>query len=161
RHLRRCSPASRADTETVESLARRIGLCRAPAVRISAATHPPLVWCLGWRPVLVLPRSLMQQLDGHEQTIVLAHELAHIRRGDHLVRVLEAAVITLFWWHPVVWWARRELQRYEEQCCDADVLQICPDSPETSVNVLVKTVEFLQTRRPVAVAFTSAMAQRH
>jgi beta-lactamase regulating signal transducer with metallopeptidase domain len=161
RHLRRCSPAGTAENEAVESLARRIGLHRTPQVRISAAMHPPLVWCLGLQPVLVLPRSLMQQLSGDEQTTVLAHELAHIKRGDHLVRLFEAAVITLFWWHPVVWWARRELQRCEEQCCDADVLRICPDCCETYVGVLVKTVEFLQTRRPVAVAFTSAMAQRH
>ena len=54
-----------------------------------------------------------------EQDAVLAHELAHLKRRDHWVRRLEAIVLGLYWWYPGAWWARRQLERAEEECCDA------------------------------------------
>ena len=49
----------------------------------------------------------------------------------------------LFWWHPIVWWARRELREAEEQCCDAWVLWALPQSAKTYALALVETVDYL------------------
>ena len=75
---------------------------------------PPLVWSFGLSPRVILPSELFARLGREAQGTILAHELIHIRRGDHLVRLLELAATTVFWWHPVVWWASRQLRELEE-----------------------------------------------
>src|SRR5437667_428240 len=79
----------------------------------------PVLWTIGRTPRLLFPAGLLERLDREQREALLAHELAHWRRRDHWVRLVELAVLVLYWWHPVVWWARRELHEAEEQCCDA------------------------------------------
>ena len=62
---------------------------------------------------------------------------------DHLVRLLELAVSTLFWWHPVAWWAIRELQQLEELCCDAMVVGMNRSSGRDYAATLLDTLDFL------------------
>ena len=69
-------------------------------------------------------------------TLLLLHELAHLKRRDHWVRWLELVVAGLYWWHPVVWWARRALREAEEQCCDAWVVWAMPDRSRTYASCL-------------------------
>ena len=70
-------------------------------------------------------------MGADERTSLLLHELAHLKRRDHWVRWLELIVAGLYWWHPVVWWARRALREAEEQCCDAWVVWAMPDHART------------------------------
>jgi beta-lactamase regulating signal transducer with metallopeptidase domain len=56
---------------------------------------------------------------------------------------LELAVLAIYWWCPLAWWARRELQRAEEECCDPWVLAILPESARAYALALVEAVDFL------------------
>jgi beta-lactamase regulating signal transducer with metallopeptidase domain len=116
RLARHASPSLR---EEAESLARRMGLRRCPEVWLVPGAVSPMVWGLGRRPCLLFPAGLLGRLDDAGRAALLAHELAHVRRRDHLVRLLELAATGLYWWYPALWWARRELHEAEEQCCDA------------------------------------------
>jgi multidrug efflux system membrane fusion protein len=78
---------------------------------------------------------------------VLAHELAHLKRRDHWVRRLEAVACGLYWWDPIAWWARREIERAEEQCCDAWVLWALPTAAGAYAEALVATAVYLSGRR--------------
>ena len=118
---------------------------------------PPLVWSIGPRPRLILPSQLFARLSIEAQDTILAHELCHVRRGDHLVRLLELAATTVFWWHPVVWWASRQLHELEEQCCDGRVLELLPDRPRTYAAALVDTLEFLSARALAPVPLRTAI----
>ena len=73
--------------------------------------------------------------------MVLAHELAHLRRRDHWVRLVELVVSVLHWWNPLVWWVRRRLHAVEEQCCDAWVAWVCPDRSHDYAESLLKAAE--------------------
>ena len=73
------------------------------------------------------PARPLGPLDQRQRSMLLVHELAHVRRGDHAVRLFELAVTVLFWWLPTVWWARRALHDAEEQCCDAWVTWAFPE----------------------------------
>jgi beta-lactamase regulating signal transducer with metallopeptidase domain len=115
--LARLAPGSL--QEEAEDLARRLGLRRCPDVWLVPGAVSPMVWALGRRPCLLFPSGLLNRLDGQGRAALLAHELAHVRRRDHWVRLLELAATGLYWWLPVLWWARRELHEAEEQCCDA------------------------------------------
>ncbi|HMC65547.1 MAG TPA: M56 family metallopeptidase, partial [Gemmataceae bacterium] len=92
---------------------------------------------------------------------LLTHELAHLRRSDHWVRGLEFLATGLYWWHPVVWWARREIREAEEQCCDAWVVWALPAAAKAYALALVETVDFLAEARPVLPPVASGIGHIH
>jgi beta-lactamase regulating signal transducer with metallopeptidase domain len=100
--------------------ARALGLRRAPVLRMSPAIASPQVTGLV-RPVLLLPAG--QRLSAEEWSMAIAHELAHIRRGDLWLGWLPAMAQRLFFFHPLVRWAMREYAVHREAACDAQVLQ--------------------------------------
>jgi beta-lactamase regulating signal transducer with metallopeptidase domain len=153
--LRRTTEASSALGDEVARLAKRMGIRRTPQLRIISARVPPLVWSAWGRPLILIPSELFTDLDASQQRTILAHELAHIRRRDQLVRWLELCVLVLFWWCPVAWWARRRLHEAEEACCDAWVVWTLPDSRQFYGQAISATIEFLSNvefRAPVLAA---------
>ena len=143
RLLRFAEPAPDWLREEVATLAGRLGLRRAPTVWLVPGRLPPMLWALGGAPRLLLPAGLLESLTPQQRATLLLHELAHLRRRDHWVRVLEILVTGLFWWHPVVWWARRELREAEEQCCDAWVVWALPGAGRTYATALLECLDFL------------------
>ncbi|MHB1036986.1 MAG: M56 family metallopeptidase [Pirellulales bacterium] len=129
-----------------EKIAKRLGLVRIPEIRMLPVCVSPLVWSLGVRPRVFLPAALFERLDSPAQEAILGHELAHVQRKDHWVRQLEVAMTTLFWWHPVVWWAARRLQELEDQCCDAMVVDLAPHGAKSYAAALLDTMDFLAER---------------
>jgi beta-lactamase regulating signal transducer with metallopeptidase domain len=142
-------------------LAGRLGLTRSPAVWLVPAPVSPMLWAFLGKPRLLVPHRLWNGLAEAERESLLAHELIHFQRGDHCVRVLEIVVMALYWWHPVVWWARRELREAEEQCCDRGVLTLLPVSAPAYAKTLVETVDFLSQARPALPVVASGMGQAH
>ncbi len=141
-----------------ERIGRRLGLRRAPEILMVPVRLSPLVWSVGGRPRVILPVELFERLDPDAREALLAHELAHVRRKDHLVRLLELIATTLFWWHPVVWWASGELRELEEQCCDSAVLETVPHGARSYATALVDTLDFL-SERPAAVPLEATAAK--
>ena len=90
---------------------------------------------------------------------LLAHELAHVRRGDVWTRWFEIMVTGLYWWFPVLWWARRELQHAEEVCCDAWVLWAYPEDSKEYARALLDTIDFLAESRPAMPQIASGLGQ--
>src|SRR5207249_4082176 len=103
----------------------------------------PMLWGMIGGPRLFLPADLLPQLSNEGRQTLLAHELAHVVRKDHWVRWLELLATGLYWWHPVVWWSRRELRAAEEYCCDAWVVATMPEAAGAYARALLQTVEFL------------------
>jgi beta-lactamase regulating signal transducer with metallopeptidase domain len=133
-----------------EGIAKRLGLRRMPEIRMLPVCMSPLVWSLGGRPKIFLPAALFARLDGNAQESILAHELAHVQRKDHWIRLLEMGMTTLFWWHPVAWWAARQLQELEDQCCDQMVMDLASHDAKTYATALLDTLDFLSERPMVA-----------
>ena len=143
RLVRRAGLASDELTHTVQKIATRLGCRRVPEVRVTSGRVPPLLWVVGWKPVILLPTGLLTQLDDEQQSALLTHELAHYARRDHWTRWFELAVRCLYWWHPVAWWAGHRLREAEEQCCDAWVVSLTPDAARPYANALLTTLDFL------------------
>ncbi len=143
RLLRHATPAPAALVSEVADLSRRLGVGRPPDVLLVPGPVSPMVWGLFGSPRLLVPAELLGRLDGEQLTTLLAHELAHLRRRDHWVRLLELLATGLYWWHPVVWLARRSLREAEEECCDAWVVWLLPDSAKSYAGALLETVIFL------------------
>jgi beta-lactamase regulating signal transducer with metallopeptidase domain len=81
---------------------------------------------LGWlRPVILLPASALTGLTPSQLELILAHELAHVRRADYLVNLLQTAVETLLFYHPAVWWVSHRMRVEREHCCDDLAVGAC------------------------------------
>ena len=148
---RRVDPVvQRLATEAAEQM----GLRSSPEIYSVPAEITPLVWWIGGRAKVVIPEEIEQQLQPHEIKWILAHELAHIKRCDHLVRWLEWLACVVFWWNPIAWWARRCLRANEELCCDAMVLNALHPDPQRYGLLLLHIVELLTSSgiRPPAEA---------
>ena len=130
------SPAPQRVQSQVRNIAMEIGLARVPTTVMLDRRMSPMVWC-GLRPVLVLPVGLWGELDREGQRAVLMHELAHLRRRDHLVVWLTQLVSLVYWWHPVVWWARRRIDEEADFACDAWVTSLRPSGRRVYAETLV------------------------
>lgn len=105
-------------------LAGALQLRRAVQLLESAAVEVPTV--IGWlRPVVLVPATALSGLSPQQLEMVLAHELAHIRRHDFLVNLLQAVVETLMFYHPAVWWMSRRVRIERENCCDDLAVAVC------------------------------------
>ncbi len=158
RLLRRSLPPSLAVLSIAKGTAKRLGLRRVPEIRMLPVCVSPMVWSLGGKPLVLLPTALFGRLNTTGQEAILAHELAHIQRRDHRVRLLEATITTLFWWHPVTWWAARRLQELEDQCCDAMVVEMAPNSAKNYATALLDTLDFL-CERAIAAPLSATAAK--
>lgn len=104
-------------TQRLRRIAERVGVTRPVRILKSAAVTVPTV--VGWlRPVILIPVASLAGLSRSQLEAVLAHELAHIRRHDYLVNLLQHAVETLFFFHPAVWWVSKKVREEREHCCD-------------------------------------------
>jgi bla regulator protein blaR1 len=148
RLLRDAYPVGVDTQDWVNELAANLGLSRSPTGWWVSGKLSPLVWPLGWRPRLIIPIDLWKGLDDHQRATMVIHELAHLRRGDHYLRFFELIVTALYWWHPVLWWARHSLRDVEEQCCDAWVVWAYPEAAKAYAETLLETLDFLNYSEP-------------
>ncbi|MDP6444448.1 MAG: M56 family metallopeptidase [Pirellulaceae bacterium] len=101
---------------------RRCRYDRQVEVRTSLDAPAPLV-CGLWRPIMLAPASLVEQLDESSLEDVLVHELAHLRRGDLWWGGLERAALIAAWWSPPVRLALHGLSESRERVCDIYVIR--------------------------------------
>jgi len=130
----------------------RFGLGRAPQVAVSDGIGPLL---LGpWRPLIVIPSSCVAEGTEAQLDAIVAHELAHLRRRDLQWTWLPALAEVLFFFHPLVWLARRELAVAQEIACDALVVDTGTATAASYADTLIWVMKNRRTEaRPrVAVA---------
>lgn len=162
RFRRLLQTATAADSELagrVDRLALGLGIRRSPRILLTDRRMSPVVWAFG-EPRLVLPRSLVERLSDYEMDTLLVHELAHLERRDHWIRVIELAAVSAYWWLPVAWWARRRLQIAEERCCDLRVTEALPDHRGAYARCLMATLRFLAVHESGWRAPTPILASR-
>ena len=125
----------------VRHLATSLRLRREIALLKSGGVSVPLTWG-AWRSVVVLPAEADEWSDGC-RSIVLLHELAHVKRRDCLTQLLAQVACALYWFNPLVWLAARRLREERELACDDHVLGVGTKASEYA-NYLVEIVSALR-----------------
>lgn len=121
---RRCTPLEDPEMDAeCARLAVRIGLDRTPELCLTAEAASPFLIGFG-RPAIVLPQSFRDEYSPEQQRAVLAHELAHLKRGDLAWAWLARAARCLFFFHPLVWLTEMEWQQSQEMACDQEALKL-------------------------------------
>lgn len=150
--LRDARPAPASIQKQADLLARDMGLKRCPSVLLVPGRVWPSLWMPGLsvrQSKLIIPAGLLPLLDVDQRAAVLAHELAHLRRGDPWVRWLELMCCGLYWWYPLLGCFRRQLHESEEQCCDMWVVAAL-SGRKSYATALVETVFFLDGSAPIS-----------
>ena len=156
--------ASRPAPQTIQreanDVGQALGLARMPAIHITRAHMSPMVWWMGGRVRLLVPSAVLEGLDREGIRAVLAHELAHVRRRDHVVRWMEWLACAFFWWNPVGWWARRQLRAAEESCCDELALRATGSNPRRYARALVRVLDLMSSTPDVRAPALASPAGR-
>ncbi len=109
--------------ECLDRLRLRLRLSRSVALLESCLAEVPVV--IGYlRPVILMPVGLLAGLPVTQVEAILLHELAHIRRYDYLVNLLQVIVEGVLFYHPVVWWISGVVRTERENCCDDLVVSV-------------------------------------
>lgn len=110
-------PAAEAWQARLRDLSRRMRVNRPVRLLESQIVRVPAV--VGWlRPAILLPSGALMGLTPQQLEAVIAHELAHVRRHDYLVNLLQTAAETLLFYHPAAWWVSRQVRVEREHVCD-------------------------------------------
>ena len=126
---RRCAIVADHVLAVCYELQDQLGINRAVQYCESAYLQAPAV--IGWfRPIVLLPISTLTGLTDEQLRMVIAHELAHIRRLDAFVNVFQVCTETLLFYHPAVWWLNKRIRAERELCCDEIAVSVCGDAVE-------------------------------
>lgn len=113
----------------VDDLRNRLGVNRAVCLLESSIAEVPTV--IGWlQPVVLVPAGVFTGLSPEQLRAVLAHELAHVRRHDYLVNLVQAVFESVLFYHPAVWWVSNRLRVEREYCCDDIAVRVEGDALE-------------------------------
>lgn len=124
-------------------------------VRVSAAvTVPVLVGVV--RPVILWPAATFTGFAAEHIEAILVHELAHVRRHDAVVNLLQAVIETIFFHHPAVWWISAQVRGEREHCADELAVAVLSESSVVSrlryATALVMLEERQRDRPALAIA---------
>lgn len=132
-------------------LARSMGITRRVDLFICQRIAGPVAVGI-LRSAIILPAAALSHLSPEQLEVVIAHELAHIRRADYLWNMLQTMVETLFFFHPAVWWLGNRTRQLRELCCDDEAVAACGD-PMVYATALLQLEEQRALRLRLAMAF--------
>ncbi|WP_269630954.1 M56 family metallopeptidase [Pelomonas sp. BJYL3] len=156
RGLRRAAAPAPAEWQLrLELLARRLGLRRPVRLLLSEAVSGPVALGL-LRPLVILPCSLLSQMPPALVEALLAHELAHVRRWDYGINLLQSLAEALLFFHPVVWWLSERMRAEREQVADALAAQALAQPRD-----LARALQQLSEWQPPVLPLVQAARGRH
>ncbi len=144
--IEQSAPASASLQHEAAEIARELGLRRCPAVRLYADETGPLVMGL-LRPCVFLPASFDTTFNARERRLALAHEFAHIARGDLTASFAALVLQAVQWPNPLAHIAGKAFRSDQEAACDAYVLARCggPKSAGAYASAIMKSVRGSET----------------
>jgi bla regulator protein blaR1 len=107
--------------DRLQALSRHLGISQAVILAQSARVHAPMV--IGYlKPVILVPAGMLSGLTTEQVEAIFIHELAHIRRHDYIINIIQSFIEALFFFNPFVWALSNIIRREREYCCDDTVL---------------------------------------
>ena len=133
------------------TLATRLRLRRPVTVMASGLAKVPLV--IGHlKPLILLPTALVNNLPPEQIEAILAHELAHVRRHDYWVNMLQSLIEVIFFYHPAMWWLSSVVREEREKCCDDLAVSLCGNTL-VYAKALSEAESLQHPAAPLVVAF--------
>lgn len=117
--------------ETLQSLAQQWSMKVVPALaRAEQIVVPKVIGII--RPTILLPTSAISGLSTEELELILAHELAHVRRYDMWIYLLQRFAEAVLFFNPPLWYLSRRISTLREYCCDEMTCRVQPATDSAS-----------------------------
>ncbi len=143
----------------VKRLSARLKISRPVFLLTSCLADAPMV--LGhFRPLILLPLGMLAGFSAPQIEAILLHELAHIRRRDYLVNILQRLMEALLFYHPAAWWISRVIRAEREKCCDDVVISISGHAHEYAVALAALAENRWSSREPAVAATGGSLVKR-
>jgi hypothetical protein len=123
-----------------EALRNAMGISRAVSVRLAKDVASPFTAYV-LRPMICLPLEFLTELPRAQLEVLMAHELAHIRRLDWSWNAIQCVIESVLFHHPAMWWLSRRVREEREHACDDLAVKVCGDAV-----VLAEALSSLQRR---------------
>jgi beta-lactamase regulating signal transducer with metallopeptidase domain len=137
----------------LQHLAQKIGIGKFIALAESKRITTPMV--IGFfKPLILVPTGMLAGLTPAQVETIFLHELAHIRRHDYIINLVQVVVETFFFFNPFVWIISNIIRREREYCCDDEVISVHGNSI-TYANALAQLEELKLTRSTFALALAA------
>ncbi|MBD2703629.1 M48 family metalloprotease [Spirosoma sp. BT702] len=156
------APTSVACKQLVSQL--RSSLAIRSVVRVLESAHIAVPMVVGMlKPVVLMPIGLATQLTPREVEAVLAHELAHIKRHDYAVNLLQSVVEVLYFFHPALWWLSARVREEREHCCDDLAVAVCGGDGHVLAQALahVEELRLMQLEQTPILGMALASNRQH
>ena len=105
----------------VDELKVQLGIDKKIDFLLSHIAEQPMTFGF-FKPVILMPFSLVAQLSPEQVETVLLHELSHIKRNDYLVNLFQSLLEIIFFFHPAIWWMSNQIRKIREEVCDDKVI---------------------------------------
>ena len=133
-------------------LAERMRIGQEVELRESVQVAVPMV--IGFlKPVVLVPLGMLANLPASQVEAILLHELAHIRRRDYLINLVQIFCENVFFFNPAVWWISRLIREEREHCCDDLAISVIQNKT-SFIHALVSFQEYNQSRPAFEMAFS-------
>jgi beta-lactamase regulating signal transducer with metallopeptidase domain/HEAT repeat protein len=163
RLIHQSAPPSATEPVPLEELlgicAREMGVRRRIGIRLSDAVPGPAL-CGLFRPVILMPERVAENLSDSQLRAVLLHELAHFQRGDLWINHLQTLLQIVYWWHPLLWLANARIRQVREEAVDETVLVALRDESETYPETLLNVAKLSLPRPRFAIGLVGIVECR-
>jgi beta-lactamase regulating signal transducer with metallopeptidase domain len=159
RKISRATPAEGV-TKLLEEIRQRVGSRSSLQLKLVDGRMSPAV-CGLFRPVILLPRVLAEQLSGQQLLAVLLHEAFHLRRKDVWVNCAQTLVQIVYWWHPLVWLANARIRRVREEAVDDAVMLALRDEGDSYAPTLLEVAKLAFNRPLMSLGLVGIMESRN
>ncbi|GAB3731550.1 M56 family metallopeptidase [Spirosoma lituiforme] len=130
-----------------------------PVIQVRESTRIMVPMVVGMlKPVLLLPVSLVTNLTTRKIEAILAHELAHVKRHDYAVNLLQSVIEVLYFFHPALWWLSARVREEREHCCDDLAVLACGGDGRMLARALAHVEELRRTPASSTPALAMALS---
>ncbi len=137
--------------DKVTELATKLNITKHIQILHSGLAKVPMI--VGhFKPVILVPLGMLNGLSLKEVEAILSHELAHLKRNDYLVNLLQSLVEIIFFFNPGVLWLSKLIKEERENCCD-DLALSCTENKQQYIKALISCQEF-KNQAAYAMAIT-------
>ena len=138
--------------QKVADVARKLNIKKPVLILQSGLAKVPMIFG-HFKPVILIPLGLLNGLAEKEVEAIISHELAHLKRNDYLVNLIQSFVEIVFFFNPGVLWISKLIREERENCCD-DLALSCLDSKHQYIKALISCQEFTASHPSYAMAIT-------
>ena len=129
----------------VSNIAKQLGINKQVKAFLSMKAPAPMI--IGhFKPVLLIPYATAYKLSDEQIEAVLYHELAHVKRNDYLINIIQNIIEILFFFHPATWWISGIVRKEREECCD--VFAIRKEEDKITLAKALATLQEVQLEQP-------------